>query len=129
MADGSTHPIPRRETSRDRAKAATAQKILQAARTLFEDVGFEAATIRDIAAKAAMSTGAVFANYEDKVDLYRTIYGHPPITPEVGRMMLAALDAAESELGHAFRGCALVQALATARDASRIAIAAARRTA
>ncbi len=91
MADGSTHPIARRETSRDRKKAATAQKILQAAHALFEDVGFEAATIRDIAAKAAMSTGAVFANYEDKVDLYRTIYGHPPISPEAGRELLASL--------------------------------------
>jgi AcrR family transcriptional regulator len=46
---------------------------LAAARRLFSEEGYEGATIRDIAAAAGMSTGAVFANFTDKSDLFREI--------------------------------------------------------
>jgi len=48
-------------------------KVLNAARNLFSEEGYEGATIRDIAAAAGMSTGAVFANFRDKADLFREI--------------------------------------------------------
>ena len=62
-----------RPTRRALAKQQTRQKILAAARELFTQRGYEGATIRDIAAAAGMSTGAVFANFTDKSDLFREI--------------------------------------------------------
>jgi len=60
-------------TRRALAKQQTRAKVLQAARRLFSEHGYEGATIRDIAAAAGMSTGAVFANFSDKSDLFREI--------------------------------------------------------
>ncbi|MGH6910010.1 MAG: TetR/AcrR family transcriptional regulator [Phenylobacterium sp.] len=60
-------------TRRTLAKQHTRAKVLAAARRLFSEEGYEGATIRDIAAAAGMSTGAVFANFTDKSDLFREI--------------------------------------------------------
>jgi AcrR family transcriptional regulator len=60
-------------TRRALAKQQTRAKVLAAARQLFSEHGYEGATIRDIAAAAGMSTGAVFANFSDKSDLFREI--------------------------------------------------------
>src|SRR6266705_1464951 len=60
-------------TRRALAKQQTRAKVLAAARRLFSEQGYEGATIRDIAAAAGMSTGAVFANFSDKSDLFREI--------------------------------------------------------
>ena len=60
-------------TRRALAKQQTRAKVLAAARKLFSEQGYEGATIRDIAAAAGMSTGAVFANFTDKADLFREI--------------------------------------------------------
>lgn len=60
-------------TRRALAKQQTRAKVLSAARRLFSEQGYEGATIRDIAAEAGMSTGAVFANFADKSDLFREI--------------------------------------------------------
>jgi AcrR family transcriptional regulator len=60
-------------TRRALAKQQTRVKVLAAARKLFSEAGYEGATIRDIAAAAGMSTGAVFANFADKSDLFREI--------------------------------------------------------
>jgi AcrR family transcriptional regulator len=63
----------RAPTRRALAKQQTRGRILEAARRLFSEHGYEGATIRDIAAAANMSTGAVFANFADKYDLFRDI--------------------------------------------------------
>jgi AcrR family transcriptional regulator len=63
----------RAPTRRALAKQQTRVKVLAAARRLFSEEGYEGATIRDIAAAAGMSTGAVFANFSDKSDLFREI--------------------------------------------------------
>ena len=60
-------------TRRALAKQQTRAKVLAAARRLFSEQGYEGATIRDIAAAAGMSTGAVFANFTDKSDLFKEI--------------------------------------------------------
>lgn len=60
---------------RQAAKVRTRQKVLDAARTLFAERGYDAATIRDIARAAGMSTGAVFANFQDKAELFETVFG------------------------------------------------------
>jgi AcrR family transcriptional regulator len=62
-----------RPNQRALAKLRTREKILAAAKALFAEHGYEAATIRDIARQAGMSTGAVFASFTDKSDLFTEI--------------------------------------------------------
>ena len=60
-------------TRRALAKQRTREKLLEAARRLFTERGYEAATVRDIAAAAELSTGAVFASFSDKADLFNAV--------------------------------------------------------
>jgi AcrR family transcriptional regulator len=60
-------------TRRALAKQRTRQRLLGAARRLFISRGYEAATIRDIASAADLSTGAVFASFSDKADLFNEV--------------------------------------------------------
>ena len=62
-----------RPNQRALAKQRTRERILAAARSLFSERGYEGATIRDIAREAGMSTGAVFASFTDKSDLFAEI--------------------------------------------------------
>ena len=62
-----------RPNQRAMAKQRTREKILAAAADLFATRGYEGATIRDIAKGAGMSTGAVFASFADKSDLFGEI--------------------------------------------------------
>ena len=55
------------------SKMRTRQKVLDAARALFIERGYDASTVRDIARRAGMSTGAVFANFQDKSDLFEAV--------------------------------------------------------
>lgn len=92
-------PLPNK---REKAKALTRSKVVSAAAKLFAEVGYEKATIRDIAKAAKMSTGAVFANFEDKAALYTAIQGHAPVTTEQGlelfMLMRDLLPEAEAEI-------------------------------
>ena len=60
-------------TRRAVAKLRTRQIVLDAAKRLFTERGYEPATVRDIATAAGMSTGAVFANFTDKADLFNEV--------------------------------------------------------
>ena len=60
-------------TRRALAKQKTRERLLDAARRLFAERGYEAATVRDIAAAADLSTGAVFASFSDKADLFTEV--------------------------------------------------------
>lgn len=62
-----------RPNQRTLAKQRTREKIVAAAAALFSERGYEGATIRDIAKAAGMSTGAVFASFADKSDLFGEI--------------------------------------------------------
>lgn len=64
---------PQKLTRRALAKQQTREKVLQAAREMFIERGYEGATIRDIAGAAGMSTGAVFASFTDKPELFDAI--------------------------------------------------------
>lgn len=99
MTESVTPTTEPRPNLRQLAKQRTSDKVLQAARSLFETEGYEGATIRGIAKAAGMSTGAVFANYVDKSELYLAAYGHRPISPEIGRAALKALRALTVDLG------------------------------
>jgi len=91
-ADG---PV-RTPTRRALAKQQTRAKVLAAARRLFSQEGYEGATIRDIASAAGMSTGAVFANFTDKSDLFREIMT-ADLEALLGSMREAADGAADVE--------------------------------
>lgn len=81
---------------RSESKATTRGKILEAAKSCFGTLGYERSTIRDIANTAGMSTGAIFASFSGKAELYAEVYGAPPVSPEAGRELLAALATCRS---------------------------------
>jgi AcrR family transcriptional regulator len=60
-------------TRRALAKQQTRQRLLVAAKRLVRERGYDAATVRDIAAAADLSTGAVFASFNDKADLFNAV--------------------------------------------------------
>ena len=73
--DTMTKPV----TKRDLKKMATRQRALAAARKLWAEPGsYNENGIREIAAEMKMSTGAVFANFESKDDLWSEAFGFPP---------------------------------------------------
>jgi len=83
-------------TRRALAKLRTRQTVLDAAKRLFTERGYGEATVRDIAREAGMSTGAVFANFEDKADLFNEVLAADYETLAV-RMRQAAAGEASVE--------------------------------
>jgi AcrR family transcriptional regulator len=88
-AETTTEP---RLNRRQAAKVRTRQKVLDAARALFAERGYEPATIRDIAKGAGMSTGAVFANFQDKAELFEAV-----LSEDMARMIEVLKSGAEVE--------------------------------
>ena len=86
--DSETPRLNRRQA----AKVRTRQKVLEAARTLFAERGYEPATIRDIAKGAGMSTGAVFANFQDKAELFEAV-----LTEDLLKLAETVRTAADAE--------------------------------
>lgn len=69
---------------RDRAKALTRQKTIDTARSLWAQPGsYTTGTMRDIAKHMGMSTGAIFANFTGKDELWREAFGTEPPTDSV----------------------------------------------
>lgn len=65
--------VKERPNRRAENKARTRQKVMESAKRLFMTHGYEGATMRDIASDAGLSTGAVFANFSDKADLFNEV--------------------------------------------------------
>lgn len=80
---------------RQMAKAATRAKVIAAAQKLWAEPGtYEIVGIREIAAETGMSTGAVFANFDSKADLWVTAMGYaPPVDCRAVREALIAASA------------------------------------
>ncbi len=78
-------------TRRQVSKAATRARVLEAARCCFSTTGYDGSGVREIARLAGVSTGAVFSNFADKAALYRAVYGHAPVPPEVGAGLLSVI--------------------------------------
>jgi AcrR family transcriptional regulator len=99
---------------RAQSKLKTRRRVLDAARRLFMERGYEAATIRDIASAAGLSTGAVFASFLDKTDLFNAVMAED-FTRQVENLKNAILadgkveDAvmAVFEAGYRFHGAQL----------------------
>ena len=57
-------------------KAATREKVLEAARDLFNDVGYDETTIRGIAERAGVSVGSVFTTFASKAEVLSHVMDH-----------------------------------------------------
>lgn len=84
-------PLP--TGTRARSKERNRQKILESATQLFRERGFEAATLRDIARAAGLSTGALFANFADKTEIFLTV-----LEEENTRVIVAMREAHDASL-------------------------------
>lgn len=51
-------------------------RVIQAAGEVFGEVGFRAATIREIVRRAGVGLGAIHYHFQDKADLYRAVCDH-----------------------------------------------------
>lgn len=60
-------------TPRKRQKAATRERILQAAKQLFAEHGYEASTMQKLAQITELSAGNVFVHFRSKADVLATI--------------------------------------------------------
>lgn len=82
LTDRADTPPSARKLARDR----TVALCLDAARRLFTEKTYEEVTIRDLARAMDMSTGAVFANFRDKADVWRcAMLCEPPVDSPLTR--------------------------------------------
>ena len=72
--------------ARQQQKLATRARVLTAARELFNEIGYEDATVRAIAQRASVSVGSVFTTFTSKSDI-------------LSQVMLERLDGLYKELG------------------------------
>jgi AcrR family transcriptional regulator len=79
--------IPRPPTMRQLAKQETQRLVLEGARELFIQKGYDGTTMRDLAGLIDRSTGAIFANFSGKDDLFRAVLA------EDAEKLLAAMAA------------------------------------
>jgi AcrR family transcriptional regulator len=79
--DASTSRRKPKGNKRDRTRTA----LLQAARALVREKGFARTTLEEVAARAGMTTGAIYGNFRNRAELF-TALGEaywPPIKPRV----------------------------------------------
>ena len=68
---------PSRTTRRPQARTeATKTKILDAAQSLFAELGFENTQLDEVAARAGCSRGGIYAHYASKEDLFLALMEH-----------------------------------------------------
>jgi AcrR family transcriptional regulator len=68
IAQQSATSAPR--LTREQSRAATRERLLNAARSVFARSGFHGASVEEIASEAAFSTGALYSNFDGKEDLF-----------------------------------------------------------
>jgi AcrR family transcriptional regulator len=73
---------------REQQKQATRTKVLDAARDLFDEAGYEETTVRAIAEKAGVSVGSVFTTFTSKADILGQVMGErmAALTAELERV-------------------------------------------
>ena len=89
-ATAAEHPV---RSIRAAGKARSRRKLIEAAKRLIMERGYEGATVRDIAARAGLSTGAVFASFNDKAELFDEV-----LTADC-QAQIAAMQAAAAKPG------------------------------
>lgn len=79
-ADGETAGTTARRTTRRRT--ATLERLLDGAREVFAEVGFQAATIEEVCARAGFTRGAFYSSFRTKDELFLALHRR-----EIGRIM------------------------------------------
>jgi AcrR family transcriptional regulator len=74
---------------RQSQKAATRQRVLDAARDLFDSQGYEGTTIREIARRAGVAVGSVFTTFSSKGEILSEVMQArlEPLYAEIDRVM------------------------------------------
>ena len=62
--------------TREQSRAATRQRLLDAARRVFAARGYHGASVDEIASEAGYSTGALYSNFSGKEDLFLALMEH-----------------------------------------------------
>jgi AcrR family transcriptional regulator len=92
----------RTRMTRGESRAATRDRLLAAARTVFARSGFRGASVEEIASEAGFSTGALYSNFEGKEDLFLVLMGEE--IEEHARQIAAAVRAQPSVADRATGG-------------------------
>ncbi len=66
--------MPRTPRQNQQLRADSRRRLLAAARTTFARLGFERATVRDIAQEAGVAQGLLYHHFRDKDDLLRVVF-------------------------------------------------------
>lgn len=75
----------RRSGPKGDKRARTRARLLEAARELIRETGYERTTLRAVAQRAGMTSGAIYGNFRDREDLFMALADvyWPPLTPQV----------------------------------------------
>lgn len=82
-------------TKRAAATAANRVKVLAAAKWAFEHLGYDAVTLRDVAAAAGVSTGSIFSQVSDKEELFEAATGRKVPMSRIRDALVGAAHRAE----------------------------------
>ena len=77
--------------------AETRDRILTVAREIFAESGYGVTTNKDVAARAGITTGALYHYFDSKLDMYIAVYQE--VQAEVDKAFGAALDTSDTFLG------------------------------
>jgi AcrR family transcriptional regulator len=82
MDEAAIKPSGRRAPKGDKRQR-TRAALLEAARELVREKGYEATTLQDVAARAGMTSGAIYGNFKNRDDLFLALglTYWPPIVP------------------------------------------------
>src|SRR5689334_12109307 len=82
-------PVLQGATLRQSQKEATRQRVLDAARDLFDSHGYQGTTIREIARLAQVSVGSVFTTFASKGEILSEVMQSrlDPLYAEIDRVM------------------------------------------
>lgn len=104
--------LPQAREPRTPEAVATRNRILQAARELFAERGFDGTSIRMIANRAGVSDPAVHYYFPGKYDLFRALMVQPEYrVPPVARTLDEAVDVLEAMFDWWAENAALVRAM------------------
>jgi AcrR family transcriptional regulator len=87
-------PAPAAAGKRERTKAANREAILDAARRVFSDIGYGAASVRDVVRETDLATGTFYNYFPDKESVLRALVDE--ITVEARARVRAARMAAST---------------------------------
>ena len=98
----------------------TRRAIVDAARTLFAELGFERTSIDQVAEAAGVSKGALYHHYRDKTEVLAAVY--EDMARDMARRLVAAVEPVESPLEQVEAGSLFFLDTCTAPAYARIAL-------